>query len=253
MSNQEIEGLRREHKEYLPLNLVPVIVLCGGTATRLVEITHDAIPKHLIRIRDKTILGHSLDPFKNIVPNIILCTGFLGEQIQNYFRDGSNFNFNIRYSHQPQPQGIIPAINRALQDYQINSTFIIHHGDEVSVNLNVEEMYQFHQQKMSSFTMAVTRLEAITKDYVFWLDTESKAEGFIRHPLPDQDLSGGFFGIGTFICEPEIIPLFKPEWSREELLKQVTERKLMFCFQTEAEFYNLNTLDAIEKFRKRLA
>jgi len=75
-----------------------VVILAGGLATRLRPLA-ERIPKSMILINGKPFLQYQLGLLKeNNIRDIILCVGYLSEQIETYFGDGKRFGVNIKYS-----------------------------------------------------------------------------------------------------------------------------------------------------------
>lgn len=76
----------------------PIAILAGGLATRLRPIT-SSIPKSLIKVAGAPFIEHQLrllvrEGFRDIV----ICTGYLGDQIESFVKDGSHFGCAVRYS-----------------------------------------------------------------------------------------------------------------------------------------------------------
>src|SRR5437899_11654260 len=69
-----------------PLNL-PVAILAGGLASRLRPLT-EKIPKALLPVAGKPFLAHQLELLRRQkLHHVVLCVGYLGEMIQDQFRD----------------------------------------------------------------------------------------------------------------------------------------------------------------------
>ncbi len=67
------------------------VILCGGQGTRLHEET-EFKPKPLVKVGDKPILWHIMRYYRYYgVRDFVLCLGYKGEMIRDYF-----FNYNIR-------------------------------------------------------------------------------------------------------------------------------------------------------------
>ena len=67
------------------------VILAGGKGSRISEETFEK-PKPLIKICDKPILLHIIEIYKKFgVKEFIICLGYKGEQIKNYFL---NYEFN---------------------------------------------------------------------------------------------------------------------------------------------------------------
>jgi NDP-sugar pyrophosphorylase family protein len=107
---------------------LPVVVLAGGLATRLRPLTQK-IPKALIEVAGRPFLEHQIDLLKqNGIPEVILCVGYLGEMIEQRYRDGETLGIRIRYSFDgPKLLGTGGAIKRALA--LLPDAFFVLYGD----------------------------------------------------------------------------------------------------------------------------
>lgn len=75
-----------------------LIILAGGLGTRLRPFT-EVVPKAMVSIRGKPFLYYLINHLsKQGLRDIILCIGYLGEQIRDYFGDGSKFGVRLKYS-----------------------------------------------------------------------------------------------------------------------------------------------------------
>ncbi|MDY6786470.1 MAG: sugar phosphate nucleotidyltransferase, partial [Cyanobacteriota bacterium] len=64
---------------------IPVVILCGGRGTRLKEET-EWRPKPMVSIGDRPILWHIMKSYASYgFTKFILCLGYKGEQIKDYF------------------------------------------------------------------------------------------------------------------------------------------------------------------------
>jgi len=103
-------------------------LLAGGLATRLRPLT-SFMPKSLIQVAGEPFLAHQLRLIRaGGIREVILCCGFLGEQIEDFAGDGSAFGLSITYSHDgPQPLGTGGALFKALP--LLGRRFLIMYGD----------------------------------------------------------------------------------------------------------------------------
>lgn len=82
-------------------NINQAVVLCGGLGLRLRPLTEN-LPKPMIDINGKPFLFYLLEQLSEQgINNFLLLTGYLGEKIQEYFKDGSQYGWNIQYSKGP--------------------------------------------------------------------------------------------------------------------------------------------------------
>ncbi|HXR78236.1 MAG TPA: nucleotidyltransferase family protein [Bryobacteraceae bacterium] len=108
--------------------MFPVVILCGGLATRLRPVT-ETIPKSLIPIDGEPFVAHQLRLLRSRgIAEVVLCVGFLGEMIRDFAGDGSRFGLRISYSFDgPALLGTAGAIRRALP--YLREIFFVLYGD----------------------------------------------------------------------------------------------------------------------------
>jgi NDP-sugar pyrophosphorylase family protein len=77
---------------------IPVALLAGGLATRLRPIT-ETIPKAMVEVAGRPFIDHQLALLRrNGIRSVVLCLGYLGEQVRAYLGDGSAVGMELRYS-----------------------------------------------------------------------------------------------------------------------------------------------------------
>src|ERR1700761_1951911 len=98
ISREPFSSLSRKSRTIVNKSMLPCAILCGGLATRLRPMT-EKIPKSLIAINGEPFIAHQLRLLlANGIERIVLCTGYLGELIEDFVGDGSKFGVNVRYS-----------------------------------------------------------------------------------------------------------------------------------------------------------
>lgn len=107
---------------------VPVALLAGGLATRLRPIT-TTIPKALVEVAGRPFIDHQLALLKrNGIRRVVLCLGYLGEQVEAHLGDGSALGMELRYSHDGSKLlGTGGALRRALP--LLGEAFWVMYGD----------------------------------------------------------------------------------------------------------------------------
>ena len=106
----------------------PIAVLAGGLAKRLRPITA-TIPKSLVEVAGRPFVAHQLELFaRRGIREVVLCTGFLGEQLQDYVGDGSRFGLHARFiSDGDVLRGTGGAVRNALP--MLGEEFFVTYGD----------------------------------------------------------------------------------------------------------------------------
>ena len=78
---------------------VPAALLAGGLATRLRPIT-STIPKALVEVAGRPFIDHQLALLRrNGIRRVVLCLGYLGEQVAAHVGDGSAIDMRVEYSY----------------------------------------------------------------------------------------------------------------------------------------------------------
>jgi dTDP-glucose pyrophosphorylase/uncharacterized membrane protein YbhN (UPF0104 family) len=113
---------------FLDIAEVPVALLAGGLATRLRPIT-TTIPKALVEVAGRPFIDHQLELLKrNGIRRVVLCLGYLGEQVEEHLGDGSAFGMELSYSHDgSRLLGTGGALRRALP--LLGEAFWVMYGD----------------------------------------------------------------------------------------------------------------------------
>ncbi len=88
--------------------MLRAIVPVAGVGTRLRPHTH-TLPKVLIHVAGKPILGHILDELKHIgVTEVVLVVGYMGDMVIDYVK--KNYDFQVNFVHQEELLGLGHAI-----------------------------------------------------------------------------------------------------------------------------------------------
>src|SRR5258706_11920173 len=98
-------GAEQEYAGCEHVNSMQAVILAGGLGTRLWPLTK-TVPKPMVPVAGVPYLEHQLQLLKKqSILDIILLTGYLGDQVEEYFSDGRSLGLAIRYSREDQPCG----------------------------------------------------------------------------------------------------------------------------------------------------
>lgn len=105
-----------------------VVILAGGLATRMQPMCEKR-PKSLLEVNDTPFIVHQLRLLRQQgVTRVVICMGYLGEQIQEYLGAGSQYGLSIAYSSDgPTMLGTGGAIIKALP--LLDDRFFVLYGD----------------------------------------------------------------------------------------------------------------------------
>lgn len=122
-------------KSYLP---VDVVIMAGGEGTRLRPLTEN-VPKPLLKVGDKPVLEHNLNRlYLYGMDDFWISVNYLGNQIEDFFGDGSHNNVNIEYVREEKPLGTIGAVSK-IDNFKHD--YILITNSDILTNLNYEKLF----------------------------------------------------------------------------------------------------------------
>jgi len=129
-----------------------VVILAGGLGTRLRPLTYK-IPKAMVPIKGKPFLEHQLKILKNNGLNdILICIGYLGEEVKKYFGNGEKWGLNIEYSFEREPLDTGGAIKNA--EDRLENEFLALYGDTF-LDINYKDLISYSRKKAKLGTIVV--------------------------------------------------------------------------------------------------
>ena len=114
------------------------VILAGGRGKRLRPMT-DYMPKPLIPIKNIPIIQWQINYLKKHgIDNIIICTGYKTEQIEDFLKAKNHFGIKITISAEKTPLGTGGAIRKISKQIQ-DKTFFVINGDIIT-NIDIKKM-----------------------------------------------------------------------------------------------------------------
>ncbi|KOA21124.1 D-glycero-alpha-D-manno-heptose 1-phosphate guanylyltransferase [Clostridium homopropionicum DSM 5847] len=133
-----------------------VFILAGGLGTRLRPLTNN-IPKPMLKIGEKPILEHIIEQFKEYgFKNFILSINYKGEIIEDYFKDGKQFDVNIEYVRETKKLGTAGSIK--LAEDKLNKPFIVINGD-ILTGIDFDAFLNYHIENNFDITVGARNYE----------------------------------------------------------------------------------------------
>lgn len=119
-------------------------ILCGGLGTRLRPLT-DTVPKPMVAINGSPFLSYLLEQLKeNGISEVVLLTGYLGDQIHDYFKGGGSLGIGIRYSCGPVEWETGRRLFEAKE--LLDEYFMLMYGDNF-LPFNLKRVVKFYNEK----------------------------------------------------------------------------------------------------------
>ena len=183
--------------------LLPVdaVIMAGGRGERLLPLTRDT-PKPLLPVGNKPIIEHNIDRLTHYgINQIHITTRHLGEQIENYFGNGSAKGIAIHYTREQEPLGTIGAM-RLMNEYQHDTVLLM--NSDLLTNIDFEDFYEeFHRQGADMSVATVPHRVSIP--YAV-LETD---EGYIKS-LNEKPTYTYYINAGIYLMKRSVIDLIPP-------------------------------------------
>lgn len=230
------------------------VILAGGLGTRLWPRTKQ-IPKPMIPVAGLPYLEHQLRFLrKQSITEILLLVGYLGDQIVNYFGDGSRLGLSIRYSREPMPLGTAGALREAQAHLAV--TFLVLYGDSF---LPVDYTSVLHLLEASPARGLLVAYDNRRGDTSVRNNTALDAEHYVVRYAKDQaqGIDLDYVEAGVLAFRRSVLDLIPPSGAasleNEIFPKLITSRELI-AYVTCQRFYDIGTperLKAIEELFTR--
>ena len=134
------------------------VLLVGGLGTRLRSAV-SSLPKALASVGDRPFLELLVRQLaRQGISQLVMCTGYLAEQIEDTLGDGSSFGVKIEYSREAVPLGTGGALRLAQRYMQHECEFLVLNGDSF-LQIDFSELISFHRKHDSLATIAVVPVQ----------------------------------------------------------------------------------------------
>ncbi|MCZ2845031.1 MAG: nucleotidyltransferase family protein [Candidatus Bathyarchaeota archaeon] len=165
----------KKTKSILPLECM---IMAGGRGKRLSPLT-DTIPKPMLPLGEKPIIEHNIDRLISFgIQKIYISVKYLGEQIQDYFGDGSKKGISIEYVWEEEPLGTAGAL--AMVD-NFNSDHVLLINSDLFTNADFEDLYLDLVKSNADMAVASTEYK-IDVPYAVFETEDSKVLEFKEKP-----------------------------------------------------------------------
>jgi NDP-sugar pyrophosphorylase family protein len=223
------------------------IILAGGKGTRMKALTN-SLPKPMLRIQDRPILEHNIELLKRHgIKDIVISIGYRGEQIKEYFGDGSQLGVSISYIEEEEPMGTAGPLN--LLRGQLNDTFILMNGDELK-DIDLEDMFEFHKKNKSTATLALTTVED-PSNYGVAVMNGNKVMTFIEKPSK-QNAPSKLISAGLYILEPEVLKIIPEGFSmiENDVFPKLAMNEKLLGYVFSGQWYDTGTPERFSKAQR---
>ena len=213
------------------------VILAGGLGTRLRTTVPDR-PKAMAAVGGRPFLRYQLEFLaKWNITDVVLCVGYLHEQIQKYFDDGSSFGVSLRYSVECKPLGTAGAIKHAQP--LLDNTFLVLNGDTY-LNLDLEQVLDRHAGGPQVATLTLLHARDGKRYGSVTTDSTGCVIAFAERGGLEPCLING----GLYVFEPgalEFIPPNREVSLERETFPLMVDRRLVMGCVMEGYYLDIGT------------
>jgi NDP-sugar pyrophosphorylase family protein len=185
---------------------VKAVLLVGGLGTRLRSAIPSA-PKVLASVGKKSFLHLLVSQLRSQgIHRLVMCTGYLAEQIEHEFGDGRAWDVAIEYSKEEQSLGTAGAVKLAARYLKDESEFFVMNGDSF-LEIDFHNFLAFHRSHDAMATIAVFNVENTNRYGTVNVDANGRVLGFAEKTGRDVPglVNGGVYVFKQAVleCIPE--------------------------------------------------
>jgi NDP-sugar pyrophosphorylase family protein len=219
------------------------VILAGGLGTRLRPIT-EAIPKPMVPVAGVPYLEHQLQELaRQEIRDVVLLTGYLGEQIEQYFGSGERLGISLRYSREPHPLGTGGAVRLGLR-FLADSFLIIYgdsylpvdYGDALDTMNNTsaaDALVVVYDNRMGDTSVA-NNIDLDASGYVSRYEKDGEGLAYVE---------AGVLAFRRPVIES--IPPGRVVSLEQEIFPKLIARHALLAYPTRTRFYDIGTPDRL--------
>jgi dTDP-glucose pyrophosphorylase len=173
-----------------------VVIMAGGMGARLGSMTIDC-PKPLLKIGKKPLLETILENFIEYgFRKFYFSLNYLGEKIQEYFKDGKNWGIEIRYINETKRLGTAGALS--LIPELPKKSIIVMNGD-ILTKVNFHKLLKHHAEQVSAGTMCVREYDLQVPYGVVQINEQQITK------IEEKPVHHFFVNAGIYVLEPSCL------------------------------------------------
>ena len=202
----------------------PVLIMAGGIGSRLMPFTENC-PKPMLRVGEKPILEIVLEQLiENGFKNFYISVNYLKEQIIDHFKDGKEWNVNIKYLKEKKRLGTAGSLS--LLPKHLKEPLIVMNGD-ILTKFNINQLLNFHKKNHSFATICAREYEFKIPFGVI------HSNGIELNEIIEKPTYKSYVNAGVYMFEPDVLKIIKSNESLDmpELIERIrnSNKKINVC------------------------
>lgn len=180
------------------------MILAAGVGSRLDPLTRN-VPKPLVPILNRPVMEYLIELLKKHgFDEIMVNLHYLGDQIVQYFGDGSRWGVQIHWSHEDRLWGDAGSLKR-VEDFFKDDTFLVIGGDDLT-DMDLSKLIKTHKDKGALSTIALSLVDDPSEYGIVLMNEDSRITRFLEKPKGEVIFSNTA-NTGVYVFQPEIFDL----------------------------------------------
>ena len=181
----------------------PALLLVGGMGTRLRSVV-PSTPKPLASVGSQSFLDILVRQLgAQGIGRVVMCTGYLADQIEGEFGNGRRLNIEIEYSKEMSPLGTAGAIKLAQSHLKDAADFLVMNGDSF-LEIDLRRFARFHREHDGLATMDVVGVDDASRYGTVEVDARGRVTGFLEKAGSDRP---GLVNGGVYLFNRQVLEL----------------------------------------------
>ena len=178
---------------------IKAFVLCGGLGTRLRPVVSDR-PKSMALVGGVPFLQLLLERVRSQgVDQVILGTGYMAEQIEDFFRDGQDLALRISYSREREPLGTGGALK--LAEPMLSDPVLILNGDSF-VEWSLAATLELFTRRDAAAVIVLQAVPDVARYGSVTIDADGRVTEFVEK---GTRTGAGLINAGVYLLRKEMV------------------------------------------------
>lgn len=218
------------------------VIMAGGEGRRLRPLT-ETMPKPMVAVGEMPVIERQVRRLKSAgIERILMSVNYLGEQIEDYFHDGTGFGVKIDYLREDTPLGTAGPLSMV----DAHESMIVMNGDLVT-SCDFGSLAQFHAHEGAAMTVATVDHVVKIPFGVLSTGIDGKVTGIEEKPSQRFLCNAGIYVVSAEAVAQ--VPTGKT-YHMTDLLAHCIAASLHVVAYPLHEFWSdIGTLDDLERVR----
>lgn len=205
------------------------VILAAGRSTRTYPLTLTR-PKPLLKVANKTILGHNLEAIKGVADEIIIVVGYKKDMLREFILK-NHPELNVKFIEQKEQLGTGHAVS--LLEGAIKGRFILLMGDNIYSKKDVDEISKHKYAVLVKKARNPGLFGVVIEKNKILVDIIEKPKEFISSLVSCALYS---FDREIFNALKSVKKSERNEYELTDAVKEISKREKVYCVESASCF-----------------